>query len=696
MDDIDIIQSLPTLQDPNQFGILLQCRQKMDKLNFDQMIVFAHSIVNILNHTQLVSLLFEGLYQNIIGQNLEYSQLFKMKSILSKMIDEDSKTKITRKTEQTDANDSHSTDSKITKKSLSIFIPTDIISNKICTFLSAATIQTLAKCDRTLAIVCHTPTAISNMVHKPNPYRYCDTDELYTIDGIFQWNEITLNSDIHRFRNIEYLSISVTNMLQYQQLLKLQNVKHLSMFDESNYERPHTHWEYQLNDMSMMPLLQHITFMTVDDLPFILSFLKQYTYQKNENKYFNDIIYNIKSIQFIDCQLWSLHNGDMDFDEMIALYPNIAHFLFPSTPNNIQILKFENSVFLETDGYVTEDDDYNPKISAANKMLTNFNRMKSSLSNLKGLVYSVGHIGGKCDCYFKKTAEKILDNLKSFPKLKSIHYHSSLWLYDKPFVNVFKKNMNNIQEICISLSLGCITNSEILKNISFNTELTKLCLVINMETVNTYKKECNYVDAVINKFINQILFVFRSSGKLRLFQITAVMKNDKKNDDCCLKLDFLMEFCKSLSAALDTVSSHRENQTPLLFKFHIKSCHRNLYTKCTLNSYKKSNERCELFDDILIKMMTNYLITYPKGKFQMKYTRNTQQSLMLFSKLKLLDRIFDFESNETGKLLDHSMSHKLDYKQNAFSARCKGLNPNIEYDRTWSTDCKYCCNTPWL
>ena len=51
---------MATLSDPDKFGLLIRCRQKMDELKDDQLQLFAHSVIKLLSTNKLKTLLFVG------------------------------------------------------------------------------------------------------------------------------------------------------------------------------------------------------------------------------------------------------------------------------------------------------------------------------------------------------------------------------------------------------------------------------------------------------------------------------------------------------------------------------------------------------------------------------------------------------------------------------------------------------------
>ncbi len=61
----------PTFTNPDKFGLLIQCRMKMDKLNNNQLNNYANSIIELLTMKQLKKLLFTGL-NAIISNEISY------------------------------------------------------------------------------------------------------------------------------------------------------------------------------------------------------------------------------------------------------------------------------------------------------------------------------------------------------------------------------------------------------------------------------------------------------------------------------------------------------------------------------------------------------------------------------------------------------------------------------------------------
>eukprot|EP01084_Bolivina_argentea_P305648 528032_1 len=297
----------PTLTDPDKFGLLIQCRMKMDTLNNNQLHNYANSILQLLSIKQLKKFLFTGL--NNIKTDTSYNQLFQMKQLINQIIEkEEEKIKKNKCKPKPEANTNINTKSTIPiipkNASLSKIIPFDIISNNICPFLKMSSITKLAKCDRKLAIICHTPTSINNLMHRYDIYKYNKLPEDdYMLDGHYD----TINNcdlpNIHRFKNIEKLAIDLQYLNTAHKIPifnSFRRVKHLSIHDmEEN-----AHYPSAMTTIQTMPSLQTISFINTDQFDNLIHFLKQYKNTNNNiNNYYNQIIYQLTSIAFIDCDL---------------------------------------------------------------------------------------------------------------------------------------------------------------------------------------------------------------------------------------------------------------------------------------------------------------------------------------------------------------------------------------------------------
>eukprot|EP01083_Nonionella_stella_P270771 917074_1 len=339
--------SHPTLSDPDKLGLLLQCRQKMDELNPQQLLQYSHSILGLLSAVQLKKLLFVGL--NTIKSDIEYTQLFQMKTIINQVLNDIEKAKkLKGKSEPNEPICALPTIPIILKDaSLTKVIPFDIISNSICTFLTMSSITQLAQCDRKFAVICQTPTSINNLMHRHDPYRYSDVQDMINdplIDGhymnIDQWN-------MHRFRNVQRLSITILYLnYNVSKFNTFHRVKHLTFYDTQAGPYFMTLKPYVYNvpytEMILMPFLESVCFVNSESLKEMLYFLKQYRENPRNNDYYNSIIYQLKSVAFIDFCANSL--GE-DGENIVSEYGNIVNLVLPSQPNHLEVLKLENTLF---------------------------------------------------------------------------------------------------------------------------------------------------------------------------------------------------------------------------------------------------------------------------------------------------------------------------------------------------------------
>eukprot|EP01084_Bolivina_argentea_P305651 528040_1 len=413
----------PTLTDPDKFGLLIQCRMKMDKLSNNELYNYANSTLKLLSTKQLKKFLFTGL--NAIKTDTSYNKLFQMRLLINQIIEEAEtlkkrkskskpKAKINIISNEIIENPNPTIPIVPKNASLSKMMPFDIISNNICPYLKMSSITKLAKCDRKLAIICHTPTSINNLMHRYDMYKYNKSQQFVTIDGHYDSLNNCDVSNMHRFKNIETLSIDLdylNDANKIQIFNSFRRVKHLSIDDiQETGQYPWRH----MNAIQVMPLLQTISFINTNQTDNIIYFLKQYKNTNNNiNNYYNQIIYQLTSIAFIDCDLsctlYDQGYGDDDDPEMFAEYKNIVNFILPSQPNNLQVLKFENSYLIKTDHI---------ECTNANNEFENINRIKLSLANLKGFVYGQSFYDDNDNLFFN-LAHRFLSNLSLFNKLNT-------------------------------------------------------------------------------------------------------------------------------------------------------------------------------------------------------------------------------------------------------------------------------------
>ena len=92
-------------------------------------------------------------------------------------------------------------------------------------------IYEFSKCDRRLAIICHTPSSIRCLkFNYLNQYRYCQTAKEYFLDK----QHLQHINDIHLIRNVQDLSIVLkedTNFWVSNKYIKyMKKLKHLTFY----------------------------------------------------------------------------------------------------------------------------------------------------------------------------------------------------------------------------------------------------------------------------------------------------------------------------------------------------------------------------------------------------------------------------------------------------------------------------------
>eukprot|EP01083_Nonionella_stella_P071242 191239_1 len=180
-------------------------------------------------------------------------------------------------------------------------------------------------------------------MHRYDPYAYNPRDihedtETGLIDGVFYNMKDTNPSSMHRFRNVEKLAISLHYFDEHASELTntFTNIQHLSIVDGFSFDGDSIVASmYPYTNMKALPRLQSICFVHIDALPEMLRIMKPYATAECAK---------LKSISFVDCQLPPL--GDYSFNDEDAIYSeykNMLQFLLPSQPNNLQVLRLENS-----------------------------------------------------------------------------------------------------------------------------------------------------------------------------------------------------------------------------------------------------------------------------------------------------------------------------------------------------------------
>eukprot|EP01084_Bolivina_argentea_P247767 414497_1 len=686
----------PSLADPDKLGLLIQCRHKMDQLNTNQLLQYTNLICQILSPVQLKNLLFVGL--NSTQNNISFEQLFEIRSSINEIIEESkSKSKIASV-----SNDNKRSNSEIItipkNASFSKVIPFDIISNCICKFLTMSSITKLARCDRKLAIICHTPTSIQNLMHRFDYYPYTTSYGIIT-DGYYNDMNNWTVSNTHRLKNINKLSIHIDFVEDKLEIFNtFENVTDLCLYAEENFSEQWCLWQWK--DMKLLPMLQNIAFINVYQIIFVLSFLERYKDTPGTADFYNQIIYKLKSIAIVDCKWssvgdWVEHNDIDNKTQPYKRYKNIIKFLLPSQPNMLQTLKLENSYLLKT---------VHPECKDSNDEFEDIQRIKTSLNNLHGFVYGEPDFDyGQSQNLFLCLTRNILLNIISFKKLESIHIHS---IYDdliSIFINDTNINrLNNISELCVSIDMSFDKTSPLLSLKKRFPKLRKLCLVVNIT-------ESDDASEIVENFEQLMTSVLKANKKLTLFQIVTVITSEF----CIKTMNIVGELCKKLVNSFNSILndwnySRSYSKQPLLFKFHIKLCHSTFLPECTGLDGVSS----ELFANLIQNMITKFLIVYPFGKTQLKLSYDAQNHYYILRKLgyclKGLDGLFKVNIKEGGSLKhlkddsyfdieSWTCCNDMDYKQYAISAVKKRFNSkSVHHGRKWKVDCRYCCNTPWV
>eukprot|EP01083_Nonionella_stella_P052269 138746_1 len=559
-----------------------------------------------------------------------------------------------------------------------------------------SSITTLAQCDRQLAVICHTPTSICNLMHRHDPYQYNPRD-LYSnelIDGGYCNMETWNPSTMHRFKNVEKLSVALEffNDNAANLITTLSNLRQLSLFDISVTD---LYAYVRYSNSQVLSLLESISFVHTRELPPVLCMLKLGLADK------------LKSISFIDSNLDSLNDygyededDDDNVDPIYSEYENIVNYILPLQPNNLEVIRFENSSLDREISTLCDD--------ATNAFL-NVDRLRLSLSKLKGIVYSECEQAANSDNMFFHLTTNILNNISSLKVLESIHIHC---LKDPQLLTSFlnRNNMNlfnAITELCISVPidtrqtvdspLGCLS--------VFPTALEKLCLVIYISPTDSKN---------MNTLGQTIASILRKQTKLKVFQIVIIMDEiqgapEQTDPRFCTKRiavlnHLLKQFAKSFNALHRNSSA---NSRPLVFRIHVKSCHKTRKPQCKI----ESGSDMDLFATTIQHLLLNYLMTYSLGKIQIKLSWNTctfggGHLLLAYdarSYLQALTRLFRIEIEEGGSVEEDAnaiatLYTDRDFKQYAISASNKDIeDKNTKYhENKWKVDCRYCCNTPWV
>lgn len=520
----------------NNISYVNRWRQKMDELKEDALASYVQSLIASFTSTQMKKILFIGL--NTIKNEVEYEKLVSLNLSINKIIDKQSK----NEQKEEEFTPHISIILKVEKNaSLSETIPSDIIGKNICQYLIMRNITKLAQCDRKLAIICHSPIAIKNLRHRLDPYNpYGPEAEGVLIDGGYDWNN-TLNR--RRISSVEQLSVPLKILNDLPRLNSFQRVKDLTFYDH-NIE--FSDWSDSYTQLIPMPLLQTIAFINTYNFTNILSFLQEYRE--------TEIIYQLQSIAFTGCsfdqlQDYQFYEEDCKTDERVAFmfekYKNLFEFILPSQPNNLQMIKFQNSYWTKTDA---------DECKAANDSFVDLERIKASLANLRafvysGMAYNAFSKNNKENAFYYLT-ESVLSNITSFKQLESVHVHSPDYQLVPVFLNKQSKvALAKIREVCMSISLNDPSSGRVAHQIhTLVPNLEKLCLVIRIE---------NMLHETIVIFHQMMHSILCCNKNLKLLQIVCLMKtNCSENENtpyCIEKIQIMNKMGKQLAQTLQSI-----------------------------------------------------------------------------------------------------------------------------------------------
>ena len=280
--------SQSVLSEPDKFGLLIRLREKLDKLQGNELRSFAKSVCLSLSEDALKSVLFAGL--NTIKYDLRYAYIARINTKIDKIIKEINK-KSKDEAKKTESKTMTSFRPQVPENaSLSAVIPSDIISNKICTFLMMKSIMNLAQTDRKMAMICHTPSSISNLMHRHDPYPCHSDSASKLIDGFYQWESL----QDYRMVNIETLAIALCILDDCAHLNCYKKVKNLSFYTSNRGYPEIVFTSDAYKGIVPMASLETLSFTSCDELPNVLAFLEAYkNVDDGSSKYYNDIIHQL-------------------------------------------------------------------------------------------------------------------------------------------------------------------------------------------------------------------------------------------------------------------------------------------------------------------------------------------------------------------------------------------------------------------
>merc|ERR1712228_51237 len=192
--------------------------------------------------------------------------------------------------------------------------------------------------------------------------------------------------------------------------------------------------------------------------------------------------------------------------------------------------------------------------------------------------------------------------------------------------------MHGITELCISVSLNAQIVQGSLQQLFRATKLKKLCLVINISDIG--KTLVSEIEGIFASILMRL-------SHLKLFQIVFSMEttdNDKNKHFCVERMKIINQISRKM---VDVIINLRTgyftascNKKPLLFRFHVKSCHKKKISACVMKyNDVLSSHQTKQFAQTINQFIINYLVTYPLGKIQFKWTYNAENHSMVNEQL---------------------------------------------------------------
>eukprot|EP01083_Nonionella_stella_P241770 843979_1 len=260
------------------------------------------------------------------------------------------------------------------------------------------------------------------------------------------------------------------------------------------------------------------------------------------------------------------------------------HFLLLPQPNQLQTLKFVNASMDKTEL---------PECKDANDHFSDIEVIKSSLRNLKGLVYM--EESGRVDNLYFDLTRNILSNLASFKRLESIHTHCHQ-LMSCYFHQNNVSALSNVTELCISVSLQQQDRTSPLLALNrWAPKLEKICLVIEISDNDHLN--------IVSTFTPILQKILRNQTRLKLFQIVTVIKALSINSEKRLKIvTEMINECSNVLDCLRVETYTGNSKRPLLLRFHVKFICQDAQTKCIIPTIKKNSctsygkYDCQIFD----------------------------------------------------------------------------------------------------